>query len=115
MWGGEDNNPPRYGQVYLAIKTQYGVNLTQAQKDSIVKLLDGYNIASVRPTIVDTETTKIRLNTAIKFDTKSTTKTATTIETDVTNVITNYNTTDLEQFDGIFRFSKLSRLIDNAD
>ena len=115
VWGGEDNNPPRYGQVYLAIKTNSGVNLTQGQKDSIVKLLDGYNIASVRPTIVDPETTKIRLNTSIKFDTKSTTKTATTIETDVTNIITNYNTSDLEQFDGIFRFSKLSRLIDNAD
>ena len=115
VWGGEDNNPPRYGQVYLAIKTQSGINLTQAQKDSIVKLLDGYNIASVRPTIVDPETTKLRLKSTIKFDSKSTTKTASTIETDVTNVITNFNKSDLQNFDGVFRFSKLSRLIDATD
>jgi len=115
VWGGEDNNPPRYGQVYLAIKTQSGVNLTQAQKDSIVKLLDGYNIASVRPTIVDPETTKLRLTSTVKFDSKSTTNTATSIETIVTNVLTTYNNSDLQNFDGIFRFSKLSRLIDSAD
>ena len=115
VWGGEDNNPPRYGQVYLAIKTQSGINLTQAQKDSIVKLLDGYNIASVRPTIVDPETTKLRLKSTIKFDSKSTTKTASTIETDVTNVITNFNKSDLQNFDGVFRFSKLSRLMDATD
>ena len=115
MWGGEDNNPPRYGQVYLAIKTKSGINLTQAQKDSVVKLLDSYNIASVRPTIVDPETTKLRLAVAIKFDSKSTVKSAATIETEVTNTITNYNTSDLAQFDGIFRYSKLSRLIDATD
>ena len=115
VWGGEDNNPPRYGQVYLAIKTQSGVILTQAQKDSIVKLLDGYNIASVRPTIVDPETTKLRLTSNIKFDSKSTTNTATSIETIVTNVLTTYNNSDLQNFDGVFRFSKLSRLIDASD
>ena len=115
VWGGEDNNPPRYGQVYLAIKTQSGVNLTQAQKDSIVKLLDGYNIASVRPTIVDPEITKLRLTSTVKFDSKSTTNTATSIETIVTNVLTTYNNSYLQNFDGIFRFSKLSRLIDAAD
>ena len=115
VWGGEDNNPPRYGQVYLAIKTQSGVNLTQAQKDSIVKLLDGYNIASVRPTIVDPETTKLRLTSNVKFDSKSTTNTATSIETIVTNVLTTYNNSDLQNFDGVFRFSKLSRLIDASD
>lgn len=115
VWGGEDNNPPRYGQVYLAIKTQSGVNLTQAQKDSIVKLLDGYNVASVRPTIVDPEITKLRLTSNVKFDSKSTTNTATSIETIVTNVLTTYNNSDLQNFDGVFRFSKLSRLIDASD
>ena len=115
VWGGEDNNPPRYGQVYLAIKTKSGITLTQAQKDSIVKLLDGYNIASVRPTIVDPETTKLRLTSTVKYDAKSTTKTATTIGTNVITTLTNYNKSDLAQFDGIFRFSKLSRLIDATD
>lgn len=115
VWGGEDNDPPRFGQVYLAIKTKSGTTLTQAQKDTIASSLDRYNIASVRPTIVDPETTKIRLTTNVKFDANTTTKTATTIETAVRTAMTNYNTSDLGQFDGIFRYSKLSRLIDAAD
>ena len=115
VWGGEDNDPPRFGQVYLAIKTKSGTTLTQAQKDSIALSLDRYNVASVRPTIVDPETTKVRLTTSVKFNANATTKTASTIETNVRTVMTDYNTSDLGQFDGVFRFSKLSRLIDAAD
>lgn len=115
VWGGEDNDPPRFGQVYLAIKTKSGTTLTQAQKDSIALSLDRYNVASVRPTIVDPETTKVRLTTSVKFNANATTKTASTIETNVRTAMTDYNTSDLGQFDGVFRFSKLSRLIDAAD
>lgn len=115
VWGGEDNDPPRYGQVYLSIKTKSGTTLTQAQKDTIANSLDRYNVASVRPTIVDPETTNVRVTTSIKFDANATTKTATTLETDVRNAMIAYNNSDLGKFDGVFRYSKLSRLIDAAD
>jgi len=115
IWGGEDNNPPIYGQVFVSIKTNSGINLTQAQKDNITSSLDKYNIASVRPTIVDPETIKLKLTTNFKFDSNITTKTATDLETLVRTTISNYNTSDLEKFDGVFRFSKLSRLIDATD
>jgi len=115
VWGGEDNDPPRYGQVYISIKTTSGINLTQAQKDVIASSLDRYNIASVRPTIVDPETTRIRAITSIKYDANATTKTASDIETAVRSTMATYNSNDLEKFDGIFRFSKFSRLIDASD
>jgi len=115
VWGGEDNDPPRYGQVYISIKTNSGVTLTASQKDNIEGLLSKYNIASVRPTIVDPEVTKVRLTTSVKYDTKSTTKAAETIATDVRNAMVAYNNSDLQNFDGVFRYSKLSRLIDAAD
>ena len=115
VWGGEDNNPPIYGQVFVSIKTTSGINLTQAQKDVITTSLDKYNIASVRPTIVDPEITKIKLNTTFKYNANVTTKTGTELETLVRSTLNTYNTTDLEKFDGVFRFSKLSRLIDGTD
>ena len=115
VWGGEDNDPPIYGQVFVSIKTTSGIVLTQAQKDTIASSLDKYNIASVRPTIVDPETTKIKVTTTFKFDSNVTTKTASDLETLVRATISNYNTSDLEKFDGVFRFSKLSRLIDDTD
>ena len=115
VWGGEDNDPPIYGQVFVSIKTTSGVNLTQAQKDTIATSLDKYNVASVRPTIVDPEITKIKMTTNFKFDANVTTKTATDLETLVRTTVSNYNSSDLEKFDGVFRFSKMSRLIDTTD
>lgn len=115
VWGGEDNDPPEYGKVYISIKPTAGITLTAAQKSTIESSLDGYNIASVRPTVVDPEITSLVLGTTFKYDSKSTTKTASDLETIVRNVVTTYNSSDLSRFDGIFRYSKLSRLIDNAD
>ena len=114
-WGGEDDETPVYGVVKIAIKAASGSTLTNTTKTDIVTQLQKYNVASVRPEIVDPETTKILLTSTIKYDEKATTKTSTTLKSDVTTTITNYNTNTLSQFDGVFRFSKLSSLIDATD
>ena len=55
------------------------------------------------------------MNTTFKYNSNVTTKSATELETAVLATITNYNNSDLKKFDGVFRFSKLSRLIDGTD
>lgn len=115
VWGGEDNDPPIYGQVFLSVRTKSGVNLTQAQKNSIANDLKKYNVASIRPTFVNPEVTKIKLKTNFKFDSKTTTKSVGDIETLIRQTIINYNNSDLQNFDVVFRHSKLSRLIDATD
>jgi len=114
-WGGEDDETPRYGIVKIAIKAASGSTLTDQTKLDIVNGLKKYNVASVKPEIVDPETTSILLTSNIKYDAKSTTKSATTLKSDVINTITNYNTGTLQKFDGVFRHSKLTGLIDNTD
>jgi hypothetical protein len=89
--------------------------LTQAQKNSIANDLKKYNVASIRPTFVNPEVTKIKLKTNFKFDSKTTTKSVGDIETLIRQTITNYNNSDLQNFDVVFRHSKLSRLIDATD
>ena len=93
-WGGEDDETP----VYVGVKSF---------------LI--FNVASVRPEIVDPETTKILLTSTIKYDEKATTKTATTLKSDILTTLTNYNTDTLSQFDGVFRYSKITGLIDGSD
>jgi len=114
-WGGEDDETAVYGVVKIAIKAASGSTLTNTTKNDIVTQLQKYNVASVRPEIVDPEITKILLTSNIKYDEKATTKTSTTLKSDVLTTITNYNTNTLSQFDGVFRFSKLSSLIDGTD
>jgi len=114
-WGGEDDETPVYGVVKIAIKAASGSTLTDATKLSIVNQLKRFNVASVRPEIVDPETTSIILTSNIKYDEKATTKTADTLKSDILTTITNYNTNTLQQFDTVFRHSKITGLIDDTD
>ena len=114
-WGGEDDETPVYGVVKIAIKAASGSTLTNTTKTNLVTQLKKYNVASVRPEIVDPETTSILLTTNVKFDQNSANKTADTLKSDILTTLTNYNTNTLTQFDGVFRYSKVTGLIDNTD
>ena len=53
-WGGEDNDPPDYGKVYIAIKPLVGDSLTEGEKSQIIgTILKGKNVVSITPQIVD--------------------------------------------------------------
>ena len=114
-WGGEDDETPVYGVVKIAVKGKSGVPLTNATKLDIVTKLKSYNVASVRPEIVDPIITSIILVVNAKYDKKSTAKTADTLKSEIVDAISDYNTNTLTAFDGVFRFSKLMGIIDNVD
>ena len=115
VWGGEDNNPPTYGRVFIAIKPTSGVTLTNSVKNSIVSSLNNYNVGSVIPVIVDPVITYLIPEVYVKYDSKITTKTDNDIETLVTTTISNYSTSNLEQFGNMFRYSKFIKAIDDTD
>ena len=114
-WGGEDDETPVYGVVKIAIKAASGSTLTDATKQNIITSLQPYNVASVRPEIIDPETTSIILSVNAKYDKKSTIKTAETLQSEIINAITDYNTNTLQSFDSVFRYSKLTGIIDDVD
>jgi hypothetical protein len=114
-WGGEDDETPVYGVVKISIKAASGSTLTEATKASIVKDLIPYNVAAVRPEIIDPEITSILLTTTAKYDKKGTSKSDDTLKSEIITAITNYNSSTLQKFDGVFRFSKLTGLIDDVD
>jgi len=114
-WGGEDDETPVYGVVKIAIKAASGSTLTDTTKQSIITQLKKYNVASVRPEIIDPETTTILLTTTVKYDENSTSKNASTLKSDIITALNNYNTENLERFDKVFRYSKIVELIDDVD
>ena len=116
VWGGEDNNPPVYGKTYLCIKPKHAPKLTSVEKANIIStVLTNRNVVSVIPEIVDPEYINIALDVNVYYNEQETTKTASEIATLVRQTILSYNDSDLQKFDGIFRFSKLSKLIDETD
>jgi hypothetical protein len=116
VWGGEDNDPPIYGKTFICIKPREASKLTQLQKDFVTSnILESRNIVSIIPEIIDPEYFNIKVTSFVYYNPRETTKTASQIETIVKNAILQYNEDDLERFDGVLRFSKLSRIIDGAD
>ena len=114
-WGGEDDETPQYGVVNISIKAKSGSTLTDTTKADIVTQLKPFNVASVRPVIKDPETTSVLLTSNVKYDAKATAKTADTIRADVITSLSSYNSENLQKFDSVFRFSKITGLIDNTD
>lgn len=116
VWGGEDNNPPVYGKTFICIKPRDATKLTTVQKAAITSsILSNRNVVSVIPEIVDPEYINIALNITVYYNEQDTTKTAAEIATLVRQTVVAYNDSDLQTFDGVFRYSKLSRLIDETD
>ena len=114
-WGGEEDETPTYGIVKISIKPNSGSLLTNQTKNEIVNTLKQYNIASVRPVIVDPDTTYVEVISTVRYDQNNTSKLASTLRSEILNTISNYNTNVLQRFDGVFRFSKLIGLIDDVD
>ena len=124
VFGGEDgsfdpstgvSSVPEYGKVFISIKSSTGLNLSDAQKSQLVTDFAKFKVASVTPVIVDPETTFIILNVTFNYDSTSTTKEKTELETLVNTTIQNYTDTDLEDFNRPFRYSKITGLIDQTD
>ena len=115
VWGGEDNDTPSYGRVYISINPVAGATLTEATKTDIITQLKDFNVASITPIIQDPETTSIQLNVSVKYDAKSTTKTENSIKSLLTAAITKFNQDNLTQFENVFRHSKFIETINKVD
>ena len=116
VWGGEDNVPPVYGKTFICVKPRDAEVLSVVQKNEILTTILGpRNVLSITPTIIDPEYINIALTVAVYYNDRATTRSGDEIASLVSSTILNYNENDLQKFDGVFRFSKLSRLIDTTE
>jgi hypothetical protein len=69
VWGGEDENPPKYGKVFVSIATRDGTKLTQDDKRMIVNdILADRSILHIVPTIVDPQNIFVGVKTVVKYN-----------------------------------------------
>jgi hypothetical protein len=116
VWGGEDNDPPQYGRVFVSMKPFSGVRLSTSQKQSIVKeVLRKRNLVSIEVVAVDPKPIYVEVNSTIRYKSSLTSKSGNDIKNDVLNSISEYRNKELSGFDRTLRFSKLSNSIDNSD
>lgn len=116
VWGGEDNSPPVYGKTFICAKPQDATKLTSQQKtDILTSLLSSRNVVSITPEIVDPEYISIGLNITAYYNERETVKSSSQLRSQIIDTVYAYDENELQRFDGMFRYSKMSRLIDQSD
>ena len=106
---------PEYGKVFISIKSTTGNSLTATEKAQLITDLAPFTVASITPVIVDVQTTKLILQVTFKFDSSKTTETSTSLASAISSTLVNFNSDTLGQFEGVFRHSKVTGLIDDTD
>lgn len=116
VWGGEDNDPPSYGKVYIAVKPTAGEVLTATEKQNLITgVINPKKMLTISHEIVDPEYLYITITSTVKYEADKTTLSEDDVKTLITNIVKDYNNSDINQFGKYFRYSKLSRLIDSAE
>ena len=115
VWGGEDNDPPQFGKAYISIKPTGALTTTDEEKELIVSGLQNKRILSIEPVVVDPVYTYLFFNVFFKYNSSLTSLTSGQLESNVRNVIQNFNNINLQNFEGVFRYSQLLQAIDNSD
>jgi len=113
-YGGDEMNPPEYGKVIISAKPRNGSFLSDITKQEIKKELKQYSIAGMDLEIIDLKYLYIELSTSVYYNANSTSN-VNDLRAKVLNTLQTYGqTSELNNFGGRFKYSKVSSLIDNT-
>lgn len=108
VWGGEDNNPPIYGKVFISIQPLPGSIVSQADKDIIARdIIRPRSVVSIQPEFVDPIETYIGLNVTVDYNKTITSLTSSRIESEVRTIIQSFFTNNVNKLQKNFYYSKL--------
>jgi hypothetical protein len=108
VWGGEENNPPVYGVIFVAIKPKGGYLLTETQKQIITKeIIKPISVLTVAPKIIDVDYTYLVINSNVLYDPKLTNSSSAQLEALVLSAIKGFGNNTLNTFNSTFQLSSL--------
>lgn len=116
VWGGERNDPPYYGKVFIAVKPANATEFSNYYKQQITRdFVNRYNVMSIRPEIVDPDYIFVSVSTSITYDARQLFSSSTSdLQTVVKNAILNFMSTETNKFGAPLYYSKLVAAIDNS-
>ncbi len=116
VWGGETENPPVYGKVFISAKPKNSFAITETQKEYLLKNVIGpISVLTVSPEFVDVDYNFINLNLTVEYDSTQTVSNPGQLRDAVIAAVNNYANLNLNTFNSEFRLSRILRAIDDAD
>lgn len=114
VWGGEENNPPAYGKVFISCKPQTGSLLSVTRKSEIVDYFNTRKVLAIEPEVVDATYLYVEPIIIIKYNPVNTTLTGSQLLTKLQNTIINYETNELGLYDSRFVHSQFVEKLQNT-
>jgi len=111
-WGGEDNDPPQYGRVFVSAVAEDGTLLTQEQKDDIVQIFRDKSVVSILPEFVDPSVVEVILNGSVFYNLDETSSSLSELSDKVISFVNNYR---LDTFESNFDFTDFANQLLKLD
>jgi hypothetical protein len=116
VWGGEDEIPPKFGIVYIALKPKSNYYLSDTEKQRIIdEIIKPKAIVAIQAVIRDPEYLYLIVSPTVTYNPNKTTLTDTQLKTAIRNAILLYKTSNLDKFGSQFILSKVQDAIDSVD
>ena len=116
VWPGEENDPPEYGTVFIAIKPKTGFLFTSVEKEKIKNdILKKRNMVSIIPKFVDPDYLELLLDCTVTYDKRDTVRSVEQLSAGVRQVILDFDSSGLGNFDQYFRESVFLNKIDSSE
>ena len=113
--GGEELDPPKFGQVQISIKPKNGSFISDFDKSQIKNQLKSYAIAGINSEIVDLKILYVELDSTVYYNPSQVASPA-NLRSEIISALTDYsNNVEINKFGGRFKYSKLNILIDRVD
>jgi len=115
VWGGEENDPPVFGKVFISAKPALGFEVTDTIKQFVIEnIIKPISVLTVTPVIVDVDFNFLRVTCSTVFNPTKTTLSDTELQTLVGDTIFNFSNTNLNKFNSYFNYSGLQTEIQES-
>jgi len=112
--GGEELNPPKFGEVQISIKPKNDYFISDFNKQSILNRLKNYSLAGIKQSIVDIEVLSIELDCFVYYNSSKVTS-VNDLKSSVSSTLGTFSESeDLNNFGGRFKYSKLLKIVDDT-
>ena len=107
-WGGEENDPPEYGKVFISVKPNVGLYLTTQEKINLENnILSRRNVVTVTPQIKDPEYIFLALSLNLKYNQSGLVLSPSTLRDLIINYIRTFGVENLSAFEKNFYSGKM--------
>jgi len=116
VWSGEENDPPIFGKVFVAVKLVSGYTLTESQKRILKEdIIKPISLVTVDPEIVDVDYTFLKIETNVLVDRSKTLLSDGEIRTRIITDVKNYASNTLNSFESTLIIPNFVASINSLD